>query len=132
MKIFIRTFIVIAGVCAILAPGSYGLLFGVFFHWSALVDFALVGACGVLTLIAFKEVPLMIWLTAFSIVTLSATSGFVYHFRDSGESGPFPFEWMNDYFFQAILLLAVSALARVLATSKQAEQAGAPNPITST
>ena len=122
MKILLRALIVIAAVWAILAPASYGLLFGVFFHWSALVDFAIVGACGVLALTAFKDVSLMLWLTAFSIVALCAASGFFYHFRDSGESGPLPFEWMNDYLFQAIPLLAVSVLVRVLATNKQAEQ----------
>jgi hypothetical protein len=122
MKILLRALIVIAAVWAILAPASYGLLFGVFFDWSALVDFTIVGACGVLALNAYKDVSLMLWLTAFTIVTLSAVSGFFYHFRDSGESGPLPFEWMNVYFSQAMPLLAVSVLVRVLATDKQAEQ----------
>ena len=131
MKILFRALIVIAAIWAILVPASYGLLFGFIFHWSALVDFAIVGACGVLALSAFKDVSPVLWFIAFSIVSLSAASGFFYHFRDSGESGPLPFEWMNDYFLQAIPLLVVSVLVRVLATNKQAEQGVGGQPATS-
>ena len=119
MRVLIRALIVIAVIRAILAPTTYGLLFGFCFDWSALVDFVVAGSCGVLAFTAFKDISLKLWLTAFLIVTVSATSGFFHHFRDSGESGPLPFEWMNNYFIDAIPLVILSVLARAFTSMKR-------------
>jgi len=122
MKIVLRTLIVIAAILAILAPAMYGFHFGAFADWSALVDFALVISCVALAFAAFRNLSVMLWLTAFTIVTVFAVSGFFHRFRDSGESGPLPFEWLNSYFLQAFPLLVVAILTRVFLTNKKSEQ----------
>ena len=123
MKTTLRTLIVIAAIWAILAPAMYGVLFGAFADWSALLDFLIVFSCGVLVLAAFKNISLGIWLAAFAVVAVSGVSGFFYHFQDSGESGPLPFEWLNSYFVQALPLLLIALLARFFDPNKEAEQA---------
>jgi len=125
MKIVLRTLIVIAALFATLSPVMYGLLFGAFADWSAFFDFALVISCIALAFAAFKDLPFVLWLSAFVIVTVFATSGFFYRFRDSGESGPLPFEWLNNYLLQALPLLLIAAISRFFATNKETEQVGA-------
>jgi len=121
MKIVLRTLIVIAAIFAILAPAMYGFLFGAFADWSALIAFALVLSCAALVFAAFKNFSFMLWLAVFTIVTVFAVSGFFHRFRDSGESGPLPFEWLNSYFLQAFPLLVIAILTRVFVTNKKSE-----------
>jgi len=45
-------------------------------------------------------------------------AGFGYHFRDSGESGPLPYEWINDYFWSAIPLLVTTMFSIIFGTMK--------------
>jgi hypothetical protein len=112
-----------AAAWAILAPAMYGTLFGAFADWSALFDFLIVFSCGVLVVAAFKNISLGLWLAAFAVMALSGVSGFFYHFQDSGESGPLPFEWLNSYFVQALPLLLIAFLSRFFEPNKDAEQA---------
>lgn len=123
MRVLLRALIVIAAIWAILAPATYGLLFGFSFDWSALFDFVVVGSCAVLAFTAFKDISLILWLVAFIVVAVSGASGFFYHFQDSGESGPLPFEWLNNYFLQALPLLLIAAISRLFDPNKEAEQA---------
>ena len=127
MKTTLRILIVIAAILAILAPASYCLLFAAFTHWSALVDLALVVSCIILALAAFKHISFVFWMMAFVIVTVFAGSGFFNHFRDSGESGPLPFEWLNGYYLNALPLLLLAALSPFLAINKETEQDAASN-----
>ena len=122
MKTILRTLIVIAAIWAILAPAMYGVLFVAFADWSALFDFLIVLSCGVLVLAAFKNVSFGIWLAAFAVVAVTGVSGFFYHFQDSGESGPLPFEWLNSYFVKALPLLIIAFLTRFVVPNKDAEQ----------
>ncbi|MFU8894692.1 MAG: hypothetical protein ACNA8L_13810, partial [Luteolibacter sp.] len=71
MKTILRTLIVIAAIWAVLAPAMYGMLFGAFADWSSLIDFLIVLSCGVLVLAAFKNISLVLWLTAFAVVAVS-------------------------------------------------------------
>ena len=123
MKTLLRILIVIAAIWAIHTPAMYCMLFGAFADWSALVDFLIVFSCCVLVYAAFKNISIVLWLTAFAVVAVSGASGFIYHFKDSGESGPLPFEWLNNYFLQALPLLLIAILARFFVPNKEAEQA---------
>ena len=127
MKRILRILIVIAAIWAILAPVMYGMLFGAFADWSVLVDFLIVFSCGVLVLATFKNISHVLWIAAFVLVALSGASGFFYHFQDSGESGPLPFEWLNSYFLQALPLLLISAIVRLFEANKEAQQAAPRN-----
>jgi len=123
MKTILRTLIVIAAIWAVLAPAMYGVLSGAFADWSAIFDFLIVFSCGVLVLAAFKNISLGIWLAVFAVVAVFGVSGFFYHFQDSGQSGPLPFEWLNSYFVQALPLLLIALLARFFEPNKEAAQA---------
>ena len=110
MKIALRILIVPAVVWAILPPGAYGLLFLVVKDSSAIIDFVLVAACVVLGISAFKSMSFLIWIIAFTTVSIFGLIGFVHRFRYFGESGPLPFEWINNYFIHAIPLIFLSIL----------------------
>jgi hypothetical protein len=54
------------------------------------------------------------------VVLLAASLvGLFVHFRDSGESGPLPYEWLNDYYFRSTPLMLISAANRLLRRLKR-------------
>lgn len=112
MKIAFRIAIVPAALWALFLPGAYGLLFTVATDWSAIVDFAIVISCIVLALSSFIRIPSIAWFICFFILSVALLSGVFFHFQDSGESGPLPFEWLNRYFIQGTPLLILSGTQR--------------------
>jgi hypothetical protein len=127
MKIALRGTIVLASGWAILAPAMYGLLFAAVLHWSAFIDILVVISCIVLAVTAFRQVSQILWIVSFTFVGGVGIAGFFHHFRDSGESGPLPFEWINSYFLHAVPILAVATLTRIYITTINAQQGAAGN-----
>ena len=109
-----RIFIVMAALWALYLPGAYGILFAFVTHWSALVDFTIVVCCLILTVAVFIKIPGAFWYMSFIILTTAAVSGFFYHFRDLGESGPLPFEWLNVYIEHVLPLLLLSVIFKIV------------------
>jgi len=113
MKIILQALLVIAAIWAILPAVAYGLLFASVAHWSSLIDLGLALSCITLSLSAFMRVATLAWLAALMIITGFSAIGQFYHFQDSGESGPLPFEWINGYLLHGLPLLTVSILLKV-------------------
>ena len=110
LKVLFTILLLPALLWAILAPGSYGVLFLVHGHWSALIDAMVVLVCAILVAPVFRRTPTGLWLGGACTLAVTGFLGFFHHFRDSGESGPLPFEWLNDYWTQALPLLVLSAV----------------------
>jgi len=113
MKTAIRVLISVASIYALAPPLSYMLLFSLGLHQSAVIDLIIALSCVLLALSSFKRVPPGAWYFSMIVVLLSATIGFVYHFRDSGESAPLPYEWLNHYFTAAMPLVVLAIISRI-------------------
>ena len=114
MKLALRIVIVLAALLASLSPASYGTFFGA----NILLCYLLVVACFVLACSEFRDFHFLVRIIAWLIVMAFALAGFGYHFRDSGESGPLPYEWINDYFWFAIPLLMTTMLSIIFDAMK--------------
>jgi len=109
-----RIMIVIAALWALYLPGAYGILFAFVMHWSAAVDFMIVLCCLILTVSAFTKVTGAVLSMCLIILAVSSISGLFFHFKDSGESGPLPFEWLNDYLVHVLPLLILYVLFKIV------------------
>ena len=114
MKLALRIVIVIAALLASLSPASYGTFFGA----NMLLCYLLVTACFVLAYSEFRDFHFLVRMISWLIVMAFAVAGFGYHFRDFGESGPLPYEWINDYFWSAIPLLVTTVISIIFGTTK--------------
>lgn len=106
--------VILAGLC-FLGPFFYGVLFLFCGHWSAFVDFTVAASVVVSVLNPYVNVPMTPWLVSMAIFTAASLIGFFIHFQDSGESGPLPFEWLNQYYQVGIPTLLLIGLSVVLA-----------------
>lgn len=109
----IRIVLLPAIIWAARAPGTYGFYSIFFGHWSALIDIVVVLGCVILIVPAFKKIPWTLWLTGLLIVAVASSVGLFHHFRDSGESMPLPFEWLNEYWQGALPLLVLSLMSAI-------------------
>ena len=75
-----------------------------------IVDLLVLGSCIIIVWDSFRTMPRAIWVVSMIILVCSANVGFIYHFQDSGASGPLPFEWLNDYYKFTLPLIATSLL----------------------
>ena len=112
MKLALRIVIVLAALFASLSPASYGTFFGA----NMLLCYLLVTACFVLACSEFRDFHFLIRISSWFLVLAFSLAGFGYHFRDSGESGPLPYEWINDYFWAAIPLLVTTMISTIFGT----------------
>ena len=114
MKVALQILAVLAAMWAIISPAGYGLLFGVFLSWVAIVDMLVAASCVVLAYSMFRGIPAFLNLFAFGVLALFCFLDLFRHFRDSGESGPLPFEWINGYFWQALPLIIVVIISTLM------------------
>jgi hypothetical protein len=114
MNIILKIAIIAAGVLAALRPAVYGALSIVFVDSSAIIDFLVLLSCIIIVWDTFRSAHLFVWVAAFAVSLVAANIGFIYHFKDFGESGPLPFEWLNEYFIHALPLLILALLSRFL------------------
>jgi hypothetical protein len=106
------------------------VLFSAVRHPSAIVDFVIAFGCLGLAFDIIRRMPVWIWFAAFAVVTVSSLAGLCFHFQDSGESGPLPYEWLNDYYVRSWPLLIIALGARLfLRTSQPPTQAVQSTPI---
>jgi hypothetical protein len=103
---------------AVISPGSYALLFAYVGDRSALIDFAVVVSCVILAADVFRHFRVWIFLSAAVVLLSASLAGLFVHFRDSGESGPLPYEWLNRYYVCSMPLLLFSAAARLFPRSR--------------
>ena len=123
-----RIIIMIAALWASYLPGFYGILFAYGMHWSAIVDFLIVTSCLILAVSTFARIPVVVWSICLTILAIATVSGLVFHFRDSGESGPLPFEWLNGYLKNGLPLPIFCTIYRILQKRIIAQQTLAPEP----
>lgn len=125
MRIAIGILAAIFGIISFLAPLSYGLLFLISLDSSSFVSLTIAAAVLVSVISVFVNIP-----SSLSIISITAFSGasliglFV-HFRDSGESGPLPYEWLNEYYevgIPTLFLVILSLAMKNRQTKKEAEQ----------
>jgi hypothetical protein len=119
MNIMLKIATIVAGVLAALRPAVYGTLSIVFMDSSAIIDLLVFGSCIILVWHTFRSAPLLVWVAAFAVLLVAANIGFIHHFKDFGESGPLPFEWLNEYFIQALPLIILALLSRFLRGYKE-------------
>jgi len=117
-KIALRIALVVAAGWAMWVPGIFALI--VSNDPSVCVDLLAVITCATLALAGFRHVPLPLWFASYAVMVGLCVVGFVHHFRDYGESGPLPLEWLNNYFRFATPLLIVSPLVRLFLQRSQA------------
>ena len=110
MTIILKIVILLTGIWAALSPASYGALFLSVLDSSAIIDFVVLGSCIIIVWDAFKTMPRLIWGTAFMVLLIATNIGFFYYFRDSGESGPLPYEWLNGYYKFTVPLITLSLM----------------------
>lgn len=110
MTIILKIAILFAGIWAALRPATYGALFLSVFDSSAIIDFLVLGSCIIIVWDAFKTMPRLIWVTAFVFLLVATTIGFIQYFRDSGESGPLAYEWLNEYYKFTVPLITLSLI----------------------
>lgn len=87
-----------AGAWAALKPTLFAAIFAFVGHRSAVLDMVVVASCLVIVWGAFRRAPLYLWVGSVLVLMVSSFAGFFHHFKDSGESGPLPYEWLNGYF----------------------------------
>jgi hypothetical protein len=114
MNILLKLAIIVAGVLAALRPAVYGTLSIIFMDSSAIIDLLVLGSCIVLVWHTFRSAPLLVWVAALAVLIVAANIGFIHHFKDFGESGPLPFEWLNEYFMHALPLIILALLSSFL------------------
>jgi hypothetical protein len=108
---------------------SYGVIFVWLGHFASLFSVFIGLACILLFIDSIKLLPTKIYLSVFIIVLVTSSLGFFIHFQDSGESGPLPFEWLNNYWKISFPLLFASAIGRFLKKhTNTVEQGAAANP----
>jgi hypothetical protein len=107
MTIIIKVSILIAGIWAAIRPAVYGALFTLVFNSSAIIDFLVVGSCFVIVWHAFRPLPSFMWITPFGVLLVATIVDFLHHFRDFGESGPLPYEWLNGYHRHTLPLITL-------------------------
>ena len=126
--------VIFAGLC-FLGPFLYGVLFLFCGDWSLFIDFTIAASVVVSVLKPYVNVPMTLWIVSMTIFTGASLIGFFIHFQDSGESGPLPFEWLNQYYQVGIPTLLLIGLSVVLANRdrKHAEhvEGGKASPATS-
>ena len=97
---------------AVVAPASYALLFAFMADRSALIDIAVVGSCVILVANGFKPLSGWLFVSATALLIAASLAGIFVHFRDSGASGPLPYEWLNGYYLRSTPLLLISSAVR--------------------
>jgi hypothetical protein len=112
MYIILRILIVFAGIWAALSPASYGFLFILAADSSTVFDLLILGTCILLVLNEFKYCPNFIWFISIFILIITTSIEFFYLFRDVGESGPLPYEWLNGYYKFSLPLIILSMLSQ--------------------
>lgn len=113
MKTAVRVLVVLASIYALAPPLSYMVLFTFALHQSAVIDLVVALSCVLLAYSSFKKLPSALWFGSLLVVALSASIGSFHHFRDSGESGPLPYEWLNHYFTAAVPLIVLAIGSRI-------------------
>ena len=114
MKVLLKIAILLAGIWAGLHPSVYGFIFIVASDSSAVVDFLVLGSCVVVVWDAFNTVPRFAWSASLSILFMATAIGFFHLFRDFGESGPLPYEWLNGYYKFSLPLIGLTILKYLL------------------
>jgi len=114
MKILLKIAILLAGVWAALRPAVYGFMFMVASDSSAIVDFLVLGSCIIIVWDGFKTLPRLVWTASFLILLTATNIGFFHYFRDFGESGPLPYEWLNGYYKFALPFIALVVFSSFL------------------
>lgn len=103
----------IAGIWAAMHPAVYGVLFLFFVDYSAIIDLMVVASCIIIVWHTFRSLPLFLWIVSLAVLFLAASIGFFHHFRDVGESGPLPYEWLNGYYKFSLPLIILALLNRL-------------------
>ncbi len=118
------TAVIFAGLC-FLGPFLYGVLFLFSGDWSAIIDFTIAAAVLGSVLKLYVKIPKTLWVVSMAVFAGASLIGFFVHFRDSGESGPLPFEWLNQYYHGGIPALFLIGLSVALSNRDRtrAEQA---------
>ncbi|HRQ89762.1 MAG TPA: hypothetical protein PLA50_13260 [Bacteroidia bacterium] len=117
--------IVFSGL-SFLAPFLYGLLFGSTGDWSAIIDFAVAASVVGSASRVYVKLPNSLWIPSMMTFFAASMAGFFHHFRDSGESGPLPFEWLNQYYQFGLPSLILILLSVALARRQQPGRANCP------
>jgi len=109
------------------APLSYGIMFGSGRDWSAVVDVAVALICIVVALSVFLNTRFGVWVTSILCLSIVALAGQFHHFKDSGESGPLPYEWINNYITQALPLIVLVIAFKTIWNRSTARSEDDPN-----
>jgi len=117
-ELFLKIAAVAAFIYASIAPATYALLSGVV-HLSAFVDVGVLVSCGIVFADVLERRPVWLYLSAMGVLLAASLVGRFVHFRDSGESGPLPYEWLNHYYLFSTPLVLVSAASRLLRQQKE-------------
>jgi len=110
MNIAMKIAILLTGIWAAMLPAAYGVIFIIFFHFSAFIDFLVLGSCIVLVWDSFRTLPRLIWTASFLVLLCATNIGFVHYFSDFESSGPLPYEWLNGYFKNSVPLITLVLL----------------------
>ena len=74
------------------------------------MDFLVLGSCIIVVWDALKTLAPLVWAASLLILLTATSIGFFHYFRDFGESGPLPYEWLNGYYKFTLPLLALALL----------------------
>jgi len=114
MHITLKIVILLAGIWAALRPAVYGALSIFFVDSSAMIDLLVLGSCIIIVWDAFRSLSPVVWISSFAVLLIATNTGFFHHFRDSGESGPLPYEWLNGYYQYTLPLISLAILNRIV------------------
>ncbi len=105
--------VIAAAIWACLVPSSYSVLWFLCRAWVPFGVSAAVCVCSVILVIdEFRRIPIPLWVMMLVLLASAGSAGFFHHFRDSGESGPLSYEWLNGYHIYALPLVLVSLASR--------------------
>ena len=110
MYIILKIAIFVSGIWAAYLPAVYGALSIFYVDSSAIIDLLVVGSCIIIVWDTFRASPRIILLTSFMVLLIATTIGFFHYFRDSGASGPLPYEWLNGYYEHTVPFIILSLL----------------------
>ena len=112
MKLTLRILVVGAGVWASLSPFIWIIFCYGWWGPKGIATIVFVSAVG-LVVDFFRRVPTLLWIIMIVVLSSAGSVGLFHHFRDSGESGPLPYEWLNGYYECALPLILISVAARI-------------------
>ena len=113
MNVTLRILAVGAGAWACLSPFVWLLFCNGWLGPRGIAAIVVASSVG-LVVDTFRRVPVVLWIIMLVVLLSAGSVGFFHHFRDSWESGPLPYEWLNSYFASALPLILVSLVSRVV------------------